>query len=142
MRLFGRHHDHAAVARHLRREALKGFQRGDDPATRRYVQACSCGVNLGYPKSVSLILTRDYEPNCETGWHLSVCCVTDRGYRRYAPEEGEYWLRTIFGPYADRAIPGSLEDRGPVGIAKDVRHWVIPVDWNDRSDLAVRLEGL
>lgn len=142
MRAFDPDYDHQAIARHLRREAMKGFQRGDDPSTARYVAACTCGVNLPKaPDSVSLILTRDANPGCLIGWHLSVCCVTDKGYRGYVPEEGAYWLRTIFGPYADRAVEQPLEDRGRFGVEKDVRHFVIECDWTDRKDPAVNLEG-
>jgi len=140
VRCFAPDYGHAAVVRWMIREAMKGFQRGDDPSTWRYVDACSCGVNLPeYPKSVSLILTRDANPDCISGWHLSVCCVTDRGYRGYVPEEGAYWLRIIFGPHADRAVEQPLEDRSRFGIEKDVRHFVLECDWADRSDPAVNL---
>jgi hypothetical protein len=130
MRLFLHNYDHKAVARWLRLEAMKGFQRGDDPVSVRYVEACTCGVNLPEcPKSVSLILTRDAVPDCVIGWHLSICCVTNRGYRGYVPEEGEYWIRTIFGAYADRAVTQPLDDRSVVGRAKDLRHFIIECDW-------------
>ncbi len=143
MRIFAPTYDHAAVAHHLRREALKGFQRGDDPSTWRYVRACSCGVNLPeYPKSVSLIFTRDANPDCKVGWHLSVCCVTGNGYRGYVPAEGAHWVRTIFGIYAPHAIEQPLEERSPFGVRKDVRHWIIECDWADRKNPIVNLEGL
>lgn len=140
MRKFDPEYSHDAVARWLRMEAMKGFQRGDDPTTWRYVDSCSCGVNLPeYPKSVSLILTRDAAPESMHGWHLSVCCVTDKGYRGYVPEEGAYWVRVIFGPYAERAVEQPLEDRTRFGIEKDVRHFLIECDWTDRNDPAVHL---
>lgn len=142
-RCFDVDYDHAAVARWLRLQAKKGFQRADDETTQRYVTSCSCGVNLHpAPYSVSLILTRDLNPDCVIGWHLSVCCVTDRGYRGYSEEEGAHWLGVVFGKYASRAVAQPLEDRGPFGKEKDVRHWVIECDWADRSDSVVSLEGL
>jgi hypothetical protein len=142
MRCFDLDHDHEAVGRHLRREAMKGFQRSNDPSSLRYVDACTCGVNLvPAPNSVSLIFTRDYNPDCKVGWHLSVCCVTHRSYRGYVPEEGLYWLGIIFGHYADRAIEQPLDARSPVGVKKDVRHFLIECDWTSK-DPVVRLEGL
>lgn len=71
------------------------------------------------------------------GWHLSVCCVTDKGYRGYVPEEGAYWARMIFGPWAHRAVEQPLESRSPFGVEKDVRHFLIECDWNDKTDPVV-----
>ena len=142
MRIFLPDYNHEAVARHLRREALKGFQRSDDPISLAYVTACTCGVNLmPPPNSVSLILTRDNNPDCVIGWHLSVCCVTDRGYRGYVEAEGLHWLNLIFGCYAARAVATPLEDRTPFGVEKDVHHFVIECDWAS-TDPVVYLAGL
>lgn len=141
-RIFEPGHDAMAVARWLRGEAMKGFQRGDDDISRRYVKACTCGVNLAVcPNSVSLILTRDAAPDCVNGWHLSICCVTNTGYRGYVPEEGEHWLNAIFGDYAARAVEQPLAERGPLGKSKDIRHFVIECDWNDATAPAVRLRA-
>jgi hypothetical protein len=142
-RCFDPDYDHAAVGRWLRQQAMKGFQRGGDDYSRRYTNACACGVNLPeFPNSVSLILTRDMVPGCAIGWHLSVCCVTDRGYRGFVPAEGAHWIDIVFGPYRGRAVPQPIEDRTAPGIEKDVRHWVVQVDWDNRKDPAVLLEGL
>jgi hypothetical protein len=142
VRKFDPDYSHEAVARHLRREAMKGFQRGDDPVSVAYVLACRCGVNLmPPPNSVSLILTRDSNPDCVIGWHLSVCCVTDRGYRGYVEEEGQHWLGLTFGHYAHRAVPQPLNDRTPAGIEKDVRHFVIECNWSE-FDPIIWLGGL
>lgn len=135
--------NHADVGRWLRMEARKGFQRGHDDYSRRYTAACTCGVNLPeHPKSVSLILTRDMVPECLIGWHLSICCVTDRGYRGFDPKEGEHWLDVLFGSFASRAALQPIEDRSSFGVRKDVRHWVVECDWNNRADPAVNLDGL
>jgi len=143
MRIFPVEYDHAAVVRYLRRQAMKGFQRDDSPATDRYVKACSCGVSvLPEPNSVSLIFTRDNVPGCRIGWHLSLCCVTDKRYRGYVPKEGEYWRRLIFGRYAERAVMAPLDERSTFGVQKDVRHWHLPCAWTDRHDPAVNLEDL
>lgn len=140
-RLFDPSYDHASVAQWLRRQAMKGFQRGDDEYTWRYVDSCTCGVNLPEaPNSVSLIFTRDMNPDCAIGWHLSVCCVTNSGYRGFAPDEGQHWVDLLFGPFAHLARPQPLSDRSRFGVEKDVRHWVLPVDWADRSDPAVDLD--
>jgi hypothetical protein len=142
-RLFPPDYNHEAVGRWLRRQAKSGFQRDDSPSTHRYVDSCTCGVNLPEcPNTVSLILTRDLNPDCVIGWHLSLCCVTNRGYRGYQPAEGEHWLGIIFGKYSARAIPQPLADRTQIGTEKDVRHWVIECDWKDSNDPAVTLEGL
>ena len=125
--------------------AKKGFQRGDDDYSRRYTESCTCGVNLPeYPNSVSLILTRDMlPPTFASGWHLSISCVTEDGYRGYVPAEGEYWRRIIFGAYREYAIPQSLAERTRLGIQKDVRHWLIECDWGaTQYDPVVVLEGL
>ncbi len=143
MRLFQPDYAHEGVARWLRIQAMKGFQRGDDPASVSYVGACTCGVNLpDYPESVSLILTRDSNPDCKIGWHLSICCVTDQGYRGYVSQEGAHWVAMAFGHYAGRAVEQPLEDRSKFGIEKDVRHFVIECDWADSRDPVVNLDGL
>ena len=142
-RLFKPDYDHVQIARWLRMSARKGFQRGDDEYSRRYTDSCTCGVNLPeFPNSVSLILTRDMVPDCLIGWHLSICCVTDCGYRGFVPAEGNHWLKVVFGSYRDRAAPQPLEDRSTFGVTKDVRHWIVEVDWASRTDLAVALEGV
>jgi len=134
------HHDynHELVARWLRAEAMKGFQRGDgdDPISARYVEACACTVSLPeFPNSISLILTCDVNPGYLISWHLSVCCVTETGYHGYVPEEGEYWCRLIFGAFADRAVMRPLSERSAAGVEKDVRHFVIvgACDWADQK---------
>jgi hypothetical protein len=143
MRLFLPDYDHAAVARWLRREAMKGFQRGDDPSTWRYVEACTCGVNLlPAPNSVSLIFTRDSNPDCKVGWHLSVCCVTHKAYRGYVPAEGEHWRQLVFGKYAPLAVEQPLTERSPYGVKKDVRHFIIECVWADHKNPVVTLEGI
>ena len=143
MRIFLPDYNHEAIACFLRREAFKGFQRGEDDASRRYTEACIVGVNLPeHPNSVSLVLTRDMVPGCLVGWHLSICCVTERGYRGYASEEGEYWKRLIFGPHADRALERPLEERTHWGIEKDVRHFILECDWSNHQDPACGLAGL
>ena len=127
--------DEESIARWLRRQAMRGFQRADDEHTGRYVMSCGCGVNLPeYPNSIGLILTRDINPDCLIGWHLSVCCVTYKGYRGYVPAEGEHWRQRIFGHYAELAIPQPLEDRSEFGREKDVRHWIIECDFADQSN--------
>jgi hypothetical protein len=142
-RRFDPGYDHAAIGRWLRQQASKGFQRGSDDYSRRYCDSCNCGVNLpDYPNTTSLLLTRDMVPDFEVGWHLSVCCVTLLSFRGFVPAEGEHWLEIIFGSYRERAIVQPLKDRTRFGIEKDVRHWVLPVDWTDRGDPAVTLEGL
>lgn len=143
MRLFSSDHDHAAIGRFLRQQAMKGFQRGEDDYSRRYTLACNARVNLPeYPNSVSLMLTRDMVPEHEWGWHFSICCVTETAYRGYVPAEGEHWLDIVFGKYAAHAIPQPLSDRSRFGVEKDVRHWVLVCDWSIRADPAVTLEGL
>lgn len=143
VRVFDPDYDHVAIGRWLRRNAMKGFQRGIDDYSRRYTQSCTCGVNLAEPpKSVSLVLTRDMVPECPFGWHLSLCCVTSKGYRGFVPEEGAHWLEILFGPYRGRAAPQPLTERSSSGVDRDVRHWVVECDWNDRKDPAVNLEGL
>lgn len=143
MRRFDSDYNHESVGKWLRQQAMKGFQRGEDAHSRRYSLACSCGVNLPeFPNSVSLALTRDMIPDYASGWHFSISCITETGYRGYVPEEGEHWLAIIFGEYAGRAIPQPLDDRTDLGRAKDVRHWVVECDWVDRKDRAVNLEGL
>jgi hypothetical protein len=143
VRLFDPSYDHAAIARFLRRQAGKGLQRGKDPVSVRYVEDCTCGVNLPeFPKSVSLILTRDAAPGCVFGWHLSICCVTNKGYRGYAPDEGARWVNLIFGRRAHLAVEQPLKDRSRFGVEKDVRHFVVECDWSDFTDPAVNLEGL
>lgn len=141
-RRFDPGYDHAAVARWLRQNAMKGFNRGLDDHSMRYMDGCSCGVNLEFPNSVSLIFTRDMIPPEPNAWHLSVCCVTPKGYREYVPEEGEHWVELMFGHYRGRAILRPLEERSPMGVQKDVRHWRLDCDWTDRADPAVTLEGL
>jgi len=142
MRTFPPDYDHAAVAQFLRREAKKGFQRGDDPISRRYVEACNCGVNLfNAPDSVSLTLTRDFVLDYKIGWHLSVCCVTSSAFRGYVPEEGEYWKLLVFGWYSSLAVEQPLAERTPLGVQKDVRHWLIECDWGSSLPV-VTLEGL
>jgi hypothetical protein len=142
-RLFFHNTDHAEVGRYLRAAAKKGFQKGLSSKSKFYVETCTCGVNLPeYPKSISLTLTRDSNPEFSIGWHLSVCCVTDTGYRGYVPEEGEHWKEVIFGLYSARAIAQPLEDRGPIGIEKDVHHWILECDWSNKNDPAVELEFL
>ncbi|HVY94514.1 MAG TPA: hypothetical protein VHA14_17250 [Bryobacteraceae bacterium] len=142
-RIFPPDYDHVSVGKWLRQQAMKGFQRGDHERSSRYTESCMCRVNLPEsPNSVSLALTRDMVPDYVMGWHFSISCVTETGYRGYVPEEGEYWLRIVFGGYAARAIPQPIEDRTEPGKAKDVRHWLIECNWADRSDPAVNLEGL
>ena len=63
-RIFNPDHDHASIAKWLRQQAMKGFQRGEDSHSRRYVGSCNCGVNLPeFPNSVSLSLSRDITPD-------------------------------------------------------------------------------
>jgi hypothetical protein len=118
------------------------------------VNRCTCGVSLyPPPNSVSLMLTRDYLADVklsdlpsgigksEDGWHFSICCVTDRDYRGYQPEEGDHWLALIFGLFIERVtIRYSAES--VIGSHKGVSHFVLPLDWSDQRDPAVALEGL
>jgi len=141
MRIFNPDYDHRAVGRWLRRQALKGFQRGGDAASGRYVESCTCGVNLAdAPNSVSLIFTRDLVPECLIGWHLSVCCVTDKGYRGFSVAEGAHWRSILFGCFADLAIEQPVCDRSQIGRDKDVRHFIAECDWSVHSDPLVSLE--
>jgi hypothetical protein len=141
-RLFYPDYSHMAVARWLRCQARTGFQRGGDEHTMKYVARCTCGVNLPVcPNSVSLILTRDMTPGCTFGWHFSICCVHSTGYRGYVSEEGEHWLEMIFGKYKHLAAMQPLTDRSSIGVAKDLRNWILEVDWKDRTNPAVDLEA-
>ena len=90
-RIFAPDYDHAKIARWLREYAMRGFLRppGNEQANARYLQQCSAGVNLPtVPNSVSLTLTRDFGSDVD-GWHLSIACVTNTGYRPHVHEEGD-----------------------------------------------------
>lgn len=141
-RIFQPDYDHAAVARWMRSQAMSGFMRGPDSATARYVERCITGVNLfPKPNSVTLILTRDAVPGNRIGWHFSICCVTDKGYRGYQADECEHWLELIFGPHRGRVTANPLKERGPAGILKDVRHFMLECDWKNSSDPVVTLSS-
>lgn len=142
MRQFSPSYVHTSMAKLMHLAARKGFQTGETVASLDYVESCSWGINLAeYPKSVSLIFTRDNDPECKTGWHLSICCVTNKGYRGYQPDEGRYWVNVVFGAYAHLAVEQLLTERSPFGVDKDVRHFLLPCDWSNSSDPLTTLEG-
>lgn len=133
--------DHAEIAKWLRSQATTGFCKDPGLATWSYGYSCSCGVNLALaPNSTSLILTRDDVDGEPKGWHLSVCCVTDSGYRNYSPLEGEHWRKLVFGEYASRVVEDAPETS--IGQSRGVRHFRLACDWEDQSDPATTLRGL